>query len=216
MHLTTTSFRPYGFIPEKYAFGKHDPASNFTFAGNRNPQLAWTGVPDGTESFAVICYDTEVPTVGDDVNQAGRTVPVDLPRTTFFHWVLLDLPPNLREIKEGMHSLGVTPTGKTNTSSPDGGVSGINDFTGWFAGDEAMKGNYYGYDGPAPPWNDERIHAYTFNVFALNVKSLGMHGSFSGHKAMRALRSHVLAQASVTGLYAINPEARRLHVETAG
>jgi len=214
VYLTTRSFLPYGFIPTKYAFGKHDPESRFTFSNNRNPQLAWGDVPEGTESFAVIAYDTEVPLVGDDVNQADRTVPLDLPRTTFFHWVLLDLPPNLREISEGIHSLGVTRQGKQGTSSPDGGVAGINDFTGWFAGDEAMKGNYFGYDGPAPPWNDERVHAYTFTVFALNVKSLGMHGSFNGHKAMRALRTHVLTQASVVGLYAINPAAREAHLKT--
>ncbi len=211
MNLTTTSFVPYGFLPEKLAFGKHDPTSRFTFAGNRNPHLAWDGVPDGTESFAVVCYDTEVPSVGDDVNQADREVPLWLPRTTFFHWVLVDLPKNLREIKEGMHSLGVKSGGKDDTGSPDGGVVGANDFTNWFAGDEQMKGTYLGYDGPAPPWNDSRVHAYTFTVFALDVSSLGMSAGFTGHKAMRALRSHVLSQASVVGLYAINPAAREAH-----
>jgi Raf kinase inhibitor-like YbhB/YbcL family protein len=214
MYVTTKSFVPYGFIPTKCAFGKHDPATQFTFAGNRNPHLAWGDVPEGTESIAVIAYDTEVPSSGEHVNQAGVTVPVALPRTTFFHWVLLDLPANLREIGEGMHSLGITRNGKQNQSSPDGGVAGINDYTDWFAGDESMKGNYYGYDGPAPPWNDERVHAYTFTVFALNVRSLGMHGSFNGHKAMRALRSHVLSQASIVGLYAINPDARAAHLAT--
>jgi Raf kinase inhibitor-like YbhB/YbcL family protein len=214
MFLTSTSFQPWGFLPERCAFGAWHPEQRFTFAGNRNPHLAWGGAPEGTESFAVVCFDADVPSVADDVNQEGRTVPMDLPRTTFFHWVLLDLPANTNEIREGMHSLGVTPQGKTSTSSPDGGVVGINDFTGWFAGDAAMKGNYYGYDGPAPPWNDERVHAYHFQVFALNVKSLGMHGSFSGHKAMRALRSHVLAQASLTGLYAISPAAREAHRAT--
>ena len=129
MYVTSKSFQPYGFIPARCAFGQWDPATKFALAGNRNPHLAWGDVPDGTESFAIICYDTEVPTVGTDVNQEGRTVPLDLPRTTFFHWVLLDLPPNLREVREGLHSLGVTPQGKTSQTSPDGGrATGINPY----------------------------------------------------------------------------------------
>lgn len=211
MYVRSNSFQPYNFIPEKYAFGKHDPESHFTFAGNRNPHLAWDGVPEGTESLAVVCYDPDAPSVGDDVNQEGRTVSADLMRTTFFHWLLIDLPPNLREIKEGMHSLSVTPGGKQNASSPDGGVSGANDYTSWFAGQEGMEGVYLGYDGPAPPWNDERVHAYHFVVFALRCSSLGLSGKFSGHKVMKALRSHVLAQAEIVGLYAINPDARAAH-----
>jgi len=214
MYVTSKSFLPYGFLPTRCAFGQWDDTTRFAFAGNRNPHLAWGDVPEGTESFAIVCYDPEVPSVGDDVNQEDRTVPVDLPRTTFFHWVVLDLPPNLREVREGLHSLGITPGGKTSETTPDGGVCGINDYTDWFANDAKMKGNYYGYDGPAPPWNDERIHAYHFTVFALNIRSLGMHGSFSGHKAMRALRSHVLTQASIVGLYAINPSARAAHAAT--
>lgn len=214
MYVVSKSFPPYGFIPEKYAFGKHHPTDHFTFAGNRNPHLAWGDVPEGTQSFAIVCFDPEVPTVGDDVNQEGKTVPMDLPRTNFFHWILLDLPPNVREIREGVHALGITQGGKQEASSPDGGVTGANDYTSWFAGQEGMEGTYLGYDGPAPPWNDSRVHAYHFTVFALSVKSLGLTGNFGGHKAMRTLRSHVLAQAAHVGLYAINPVAREAHKAT--
>ncbi len=214
MYVTSKSFAPYDFIPSKYAFGKHDPESHFTFAGNRNPHLAWGDVPDGTRSFAIICADPEVPTSGDDVNQEGKVVPVELPRQTFFHWVVIDLPANLREVREGIHAMGVTPGGKQRQDTPDGGVVGINDFTDWFEDDESMKGQYYGYDGPAPPWNDARIHAYHYTVFALGIEKLALEGPFSGHKAMRTLRSHVLSQASIVGLYAINPDARATHAKS--
>jgi phosphatidylethanolamine-binding protein (PEBP) family uncharacterized protein len=40
---------------------------------------------------------------------------------------------------------------------------------GWFAGDNDMRGDYYGYDGPCPPWNDEIVHRYVFTLFALDV-----------------------------------------------
>ena len=216
MYLRSTSFAPYSFIPTRYAFGKTSDEGRFAMSDNINPHLAWGDVPDGTRSLAVVCYDPDVPSVGDDVNQEGRTVSVDLPRVNFFHWVLVDLPPSLREIGEGVHCTGITAQGKPKTSSPDGGVHGVNDYTGWFAGQEDMKGNYYGYDGPGPPWNDERVHAYHFAVFALDVESLGLHGSFTGAKAMRALRSHVLAQATLVGLYAINPEARAKHLASLG
>jgi Raf kinase inhibitor-like YbhB/YbcL family protein len=211
MFISSKSFPPYGFIPEKFAFGKHDPDSHFTFAGNYNPHLAWGGAPDGTRSFAVICIDPDVPGVGDDVNQEGKVVPVELPRVNFFHWVIVDLPPNVTEIKAGVHAIGITPGGKDVQTTPEGGTVGLNSYTDWFANHETMKGNYYGWDGPGPPWNDARVHAYHFTVFALDVEKLGLHGSFTGAKAMRALRSHVLAQASHVGLYAINPEARAAH-----
>jgi hypothetical protein len=211
MYVVSKSFPPYGFIPEKYAFGKWDPSSKFTFAGNRNPHLQWGGAPEGTRSFAIVCYDPDVPSVGDDVNQEGKVVPVGLPRINFFHWVIVDIKPDVQEIKEAVHCIGVTSHGKDDTTTPDGGVQGINGYTDWFASNEQMKGNYYGYDGPGPPWNDARVHAYHFCVFALDVESLGLHGSFSGPKAMRALRSHVLAQATHVGLYAINPDARAAH-----
>lgn len=211
MYVVSNSFKPYDFIPERCAFGKWDPDSKFAFAKNRNPHLQWGAIPEGTQSFAVVCYDPDAPAVLDDVNQEGKVVPASMQRTNFFHWALVDLKPNVTELKEGLHSLGVVNGGKEETGSPDGGVVGANDFTGWFSGDEAMEGNYYGYDGPAPPWNDERVHAYHFTVFAIGVKSLGLEGPFTGNKAMRALRSHVLAQASIVGLYAINPDARSHH-----
>jgi phosphatidylethanolamine-binding protein (PEBP) family uncharacterized protein len=99
MHLRSDSFPPYHYADPRLAFGTHDPDTHFTFAGNRNPHLAWSGVPEGTRSFALICVDRDVPSVGDDVNQEGKSVSVDLPRVDFFHWVVADLPATLRTIE---------------------------------------------------------------------------------------------------------------------
>ena len=209
MYITSKSFPPYGFIPEKHAFGKWDPDSKFTFAGNRNPHLAWGGEPEGTKSFAILCYDPEVPTSAEDVNQEGRTVPLDLPRADFFHWVLVDLPVSCNEIAEGSHCDGFTNQGKAGGPSPSGGQQGINDYTNWFAGNPDMAGNYHGYDGPFPPWNDERVHAYRFVVYALDVETLGLEGPFNGHEARSAMADHILDSAEIVGLYAIYPDAAR-------
>ena len=68
-----------------------------------------------------------------------------------------------------------------------------------------MKGDYGGYDGPCPPWNDEIVHHYHFSVYALAVPSLGLSGRFSGPDALRALNPHVLAKGTWTGTYSLNP-----------
>ena len=58
------------------------------------------------------------------------------------------------------------------------GVRGLNDYTKVTASNDAMKGQYYGYDGPCPPWNDELVHHYHFTVYALSVKSLDLPAGF--------------------------------------
>jgi phosphatidylethanolamine-binding protein (PEBP) family uncharacterized protein len=207
MHLRSDSFKPYDFLHPDFAFGRYDAASHVTLAGNRNPHLAWSEVPAGTRSFALICFDPDVPSRGDDVNREDRTVPLDLPRVDFFHWVVADLPAELRAIAAGSHSAGVTPRGKAPAATPDGGLTGLNDYTGWFSEDPDMRGAYAGYDGPGPPWNDERVHGYRFCLYALDVPSVGLAGAFDGHALRKAIAGHVLASAELVALYAINPDA---------
>lgn len=209
MHLRSDSFEPYAFCDSRLAFGKHDPETHFALAGNRNPHLAWSGVPEGTRSFALLCWDPDVPTSLDDVNQPGKSVPLDLPRMEFIHWAVCDLPADLREIAEGSHSDGITPRGKAAGPTPDGGLQGQTDYTHWFAGDENMGGTYCGYDGMAPPFNDERVHGYRFAVYALDVETLGLSGAFTGADVRAAMAGHVLGSAMIIGLYAINPDARQ-------
>ena len=76
------------------------------------------------------------------------------------------------------------------------------------AGDAAMAGDYAGYDGPCPPWNDSIIHHYHFSVFALDVERLDLEGSFGGAQVREAMRGHVLASGSVVGTYTLNPRLR--------
>ncbi len=209
MHISSDSFKPYDYFDERLALGKHADEGHFTFAGNRNPHLAWSGAPAGTKSFALLCFDADVPSEGTDVNQEGRTVPIDLPRVDFFHWVVADLPAGLAEIAEGSHSDGVTVKGKAAGPTPDGGVQGANDYTSWFAGNPDMGGDYCGYDGMGPPWNDERVHGYRFAIYALDVATLGLSGPFTGGDLRAAMKGHVLDSARITGLYVINLAARQ-------
>ena len=209
MELRSESFPNDGPIPGEFAFCVPAEEGHVTLAPNRNPQLSWAGAPEGTKSFALICHDPDVPSVGDDVNQEGKSVPHDLPRVDFFHWVLVNIPASVASIDAGTHSQGVTARGKDPGAAPEGhGVQGINDYTGWFAGDADMKGDYGGYDGPCPPWNDERLHHYHFTIYALDVERVELSGSFGGQQAREALEGHVLDKATWIGTYTLNPKLR--------
>ena len=205
MQLTSNSFENGLRIPGDFAFCLPDPAHHVCLGRNRNPHLAWHDTPAGTKSFVVLCHDPDVPSCGDDVNQEGRTVPATLPRVDFFHWVLVDLPATVNAIAEGEFSQTVTPRGKAGPSAPHGARQGINNYTDWFANDHDMSGDYYGYDGPCPPWNDEIVHRYVFTVYALDLEKLPLEGKFGGPEVRAAIAGHVLAEASMTGIYSLNP-----------
>jgi len=208
MQLTTTAFADGGVIPVEFAFGAIDPVTHVRLSGNRNPDFAWVGLPTGAKSLVLLCHDPDVPSRGDDVNKEGRTIASSLARVDFFHWVLVDLPPDAAPIERGEFSDGVMARGKPGPQAPRGARQGINDYTGWFAGDKEMSGNYFGYDGPCPPWNDELPHRYIFTLMALDVARLGVGGVFKGPDVRNAVAGHVLAEAAVTGRYTLNPNVR--------
>ena len=208
MKLATTAFADGGVIPADFAFCAIDPAAHVRLSANRNPDFVWSGLPAGTRSLVLLCHDPDVPSRGDDVNQEGRTVAASLARVDFFHWVLVDLPADAAPIARGEFSDGVTAHGKPGPHAPRGVRQGINDYTGWFAGDKEMAGNYFGYDGPCPPWNDELAHRYVFTLIALDIARLPVAGVFKGPDVRSAMAAHVLGTASVTGRYALNPKVR--------
>ena len=208
MKLTSKSIQDNQPIAGQYAFCIPNEKSHVCLGSNHSPELSWSGAPSGTQSFAVICVDPDVPSVGDNVNIEGREIDKDLPRVDFYHWILIDLPANTSSLSAGQFSSEVTPCGKAGPGAPLGARQGINDYTAWFAGDADMRGDYFGYDGPCPPWNDLRIHRYVFTVYALDVAKLAVAGKFTGDEALMALKPHVLAQASLTGTYTLNPALR--------
>ena len=208
MRLTTTAFSELEPIPPEYAFGKIDTRTHVSLSENLNPDFAWNDLPVGTMSFVLLCHDPDVPSKGDEVNQEGRIVPATLPRVDFFHWVLVDLPSTMTKIACGEFSNGVTPRGKAGPQAARHARQGINDYTGWFAADKDMAGDYFGYDGPCPPWNDSIPHRYMFTLYALSVKRLGVEGTFNGNDVRRAMQGKQLAQCTVTGRYTLNPAVK--------
>jgi Raf kinase inhibitor-like YbhB/YbcL family protein len=209
MKLTSTSWVNGDRIPARYAAGRIAAGGGVEFSDNVNPHLAWADLPPGSRSLVLICHDFDVPSKPDDVNQPDREVPADLPRVDFHHWVMVDLPPVPSEIAEGEYSHGFTPRGKPGPQTLRGARHGVNDYTAWFAGDAQMAGQYFGYDGPFPPFNDSLVHHYVFTLYALSVPRLPVEGAFTGEQVRAALAGLMLDSATFSGTYTLNPRLAR-------
>lgn len=194
-------------VPDKFCFMVPDEAETAKMGPNVSPEVRWSELPAGTKSLAIILQDPDAPSEGTNVNRPGTSLPEGMPRTDFHHWVLIDIPPGLSAIPEGAEADGVEPKGKS-LGRQAYGLRGANDFSKWFAGNAEMAGVYGGYDGPAPPWNDERVHHYHYRLFALDVESLGVSGNFDAAAAKRAMEGHVLAEAEIVGTCTLNPKVR--------
>jgi len=94
LKVTSSAFNEGGMIPQKHGFNDE----------NISPPIAWSKVPEGTKSIAVICDDP------------------DAPRGDWVHWVIFNIPPTEEGLPEGVPKQGVLQ---------DGTVQGANDFKGF-------------------------------------------------------------------------------------
>jgi len=132
---------------------------DFTADGrNDSPPLRWADPPPGTKSFALIVDDP------------------DAPRGTFTHWVLFNLPPETRELREGA----------SRSALPAGALEGTNDF------------GKPGYGGPAPP--PGAPHRYYFKLSALSVE-LKLPAGAKRQDVLKAMDGHVLGEGWLMGTY---------------
>lgn len=136
-----------------------DLHSNTRFGKNISPPLRWENPPRETKSFAILVEDLDAPFVG-----------------VITHWVLYNIPPEKRELPEGI------PEG---TFLPDGTVQGRNFF------------RRNAYMGPNPPFG---IHRYRFRIFALDTR-VRVDPKMTRKRLLREMDRHVLAQAQLVGLY---------------
>lgn len=196
-------------IPDKYAFCVPDPKTGVTLGQNISPGISWSGAPEGTASFVILCEDPHVPADMSQINAEGVTIPADAERISIYHWVLVDIPAHLDAIETGLESEAVVPGGKP-VGNKAYGVRGSNSYTQWFAQDKQMKGVYGGYDGPCPPMNDKLVHEYHFTVYALSTATLNLSGNFGASEVLAAIENKVLAKGEYVGTYTLNPEMRAL------
>lgn len=135
------------------------PAKYTCDGENVSPPLKFLQIPSDAKSLVLIVDDP------------------DAPHGTFDHWIVWNLPPNLKELSEGAKELlRLSPTPK----------QGINGF----------KKSYY--QGPCPP--PGKPHHYHFKLYALDAQ-LSLAEGASKQEVEKAIQGHIVDQAELVGTY---------------
>src|SRR5215211_7783860 len=150
LELTSDAFMSGQSIPAKYA----------CTGRNISPALAWNEPPSGTQSFALIVDDP------------------DAPMGTWVHWVLFNIPSNMRNLQEDL-----LITGKN--VDPNAIYVGKN-----------SSGNTR-YDGPCPPGG---THRYFFKLYALD-STLSLSPGATKEQVLKGMEGHILAQGELMGTF---------------
>jgi len=146
--ITSSAFAEGGMIPTKYTCDGEDIS----------PPLQWDAVPEGTKTIALINDDP------------------DAPMGTWVHWVLFNLPADVKELAEN-----VLP----NKILPNGAKQGITDF------------RRIGYGGPCPPGG---THRYFFKLYALDTE-IDLEAGADKEELLKAMKGHILGQGQLIGKY---------------
>jgi Raf kinase inhibitor-like YbhB/YbcL family protein len=148
MKIFSRSFTEGEMIPAKYTCQGEDVS----------PPLSMVDVPEKTRSLALILVDPDAP--------SGK----------FVHWVMYNIPPETRELKENI---------KKTDKLPDGTMQGIND------------SGRIGYGGPCPPFG---THRYYFKLYALDTL-LNVAPGVRETDLLKVLFHHNIAEAHFMGKY---------------
>ncbi|MCX5654465.1 MAG: YbhB/YbcL family Raf kinase inhibitor-like protein [Planctomycetota bacterium] len=127
-----------------------------------SPPLEWGEPPPGTKTFALVCDDPDAP-VG-----------------TWDHWLIWNLPGNLRKLPEGVAR-------RELLAELGGAAQGMNSWP------------KLGYNGPMPP-KGHGTHHYNFVIYALDT-NLPLGAGANKKTLLSDIKGHVLAQGKLTGIY---------------
>ncbi len=159
--LTSNSLDDSAFIGADHILSED---FGFGCAGaNQSPQLTWTEPPEGTKSFALTCFDPDAPT-----------------GSGFWHWVVVNIPKDVRELALGAGSAG--------GAMPDGALQTRTDF------------GAPGYGGPCPPEGDH-AHRYFFTIHAVGLDALSVQADTSPAVVGFMLNFNTIEKAALMGLY---------------
>lgn len=139
-----------------------------------SPQLAWSGAPEGTRSFAVTVMDPDAPRAG-----------------SFCHWAVVNIPAAIEGLPEGA---GGAPDGMGPSDSdaglPNGSLELLND------------AGFTGFVGAGPP-RGSGPHRYVVTVHALSVERVPGTPRSKGSRVIKDVQAHELAAASITCTYEV-------------
>ena len=136
-----------------------------------SPCLRWSGVPEGTQSFALAVTDPDLPAA------------FNFPRS-FAHWLVHDIPGHVRELPEGASQSLAMPGGAKELNS---------DFVTF-----KIPGFGKGWGGPWPP---DRQHRYVFTLYALKAQRLAIPADADLAAFAAAVVPVAIDQASFTAVY---------------
>jgi len=150
LELTSDAFVNGQSIPAKYSCtGK-----------NISPALTWNKPPAGTQSFALIVDDP------------------DAPMGTWVHWVLFNIPADMRNLQEDLPITG-------KNVDPNAIYVGKN------------SSGTIGYDGPCPP---SGTHRYYFKLYALDT-TINLLPGATKEQVLKEMEGHILAQGELMGTF---------------
>ncbi len=160
--MHSSEFTDNGNIPKPFTCDGQD----------QSPPLEWSGVPESARALALICDDP------------------DAPGGTWSHWVVFNLPAQVKGLKAGIPAdqtiaadkmVGVDPAATDLLSAQQG----KNDF------------GKTGYGGPCPP---SGTHRYFFRLYALDA-SLDLAPTATRADVLKAVADHILAEGRLVGRY---------------
>lgn len=151
MQLRSSAFESMGSIPSVHTCEGDDVS----------PPLEWSDVPLGTKSFALLVQDPDAPDPA-------------APQRIWVHWIVIDLPPDLRALPAGAAK-----------GLPPGARHGKNDW------------NKTAWGGPCPPIGR---HRYFFALYALDTRLDDLKAPTRA-ELEAALAGHILARAELVGTY---------------
>ena len=168
-NVTTTSLKTTGFLLPDFT------CEGAQFGGSKvsdiSPHIGWEEVPSDTKSIAVIA---------EDLNLAGAVAS---------HWIVWGLPPDTRELPEGVSGLGNLPLGA---------IEGLNTY------------GQTGYKGPCPPpkvlgfgrttTSGFTSNPYLWTVYAVN-KEIVLTPDATRDDLLRAIDGHVVASGYIDVKY---------------
>jgi hypothetical protein len=148
IEIKSPAFEEGGMIPRQYTCDGKDIS----------PPLTWSAVPAGTKSLALICDDP------------------DAPMGTWVHWVIFNIPGDIKALPENMPSqkkLGMEAQ------------QGTNDF------------RKIGYGGPCPPGG---THRYYFKLYALDTE-INLEPGITKAQLLKTMEGHIVAEGQLMGRY---------------